>query len=83
MWPHNLWLSYVAGIQLIVLAVLRLFTIFRYSGAGKDEGLLPQYDDSFDKYDKTMLYALSLTSFKVFKLCNFKIHRDKFLMNVK
>ncbi|KAG4071791.1 hypothetical protein HA402_011945 [Bradysia odoriphaga] len=51
MWPHNLWLSYVAGIQLIILAILRLFTIFRYSGVGKDEGLLPQYDDSFDKSD--------------------------------
>ncbi|KAJ6640815.1 hypothetical protein Bhyg_05747 [Pseudolycoriella hygida] len=51
MWPHNLWLSYVAGIQLIILAILRLFTIFRYSGVGKDEGLLPQYDDSLDKSD--------------------------------
>lgn len=56
MWPHNLWLSYVAGVQLIILAILRLFTIFRYSGAGKDEGLLPQYDDSFEKYDVTIFY---------------------------
>lgn len=47
-WPFNLWLSYVAGCQLIILAILRLFTICRY-GAGKGEGLLPQYDDGFDK----------------------------------
>lgn len=49
MWPHNLWLSYVAGVQLIVLAVLRIFTIFRMSPNGKDEGLLPQMDNSDDK----------------------------------
>lgn len=52
MWPHRLWLSHVAGVQMIMLAVLRLFTIFRYGGGGgggKEEGLLPQHDDSFEK----------------------------------
>lgn len=48
-WPHNLWLSYVAGIQLIILAILRLCTLFRFSGNIKSEGLLPQRDDNFDK----------------------------------
>lgn len=59
MWPHSLWLSHVAGAQLILLAVLRVFTIFRYGGSrgcdgrsdggGKEEGLLPTGDDSFEK----------------------------------
>ncbi|CAO1401112.1 unnamed protein product [Diamesa serratosioi] len=51
MWPHNLWLSYVAGTQLIALAVLRIFTIFRANVNGKDEGLLPQFGENSDKYD--------------------------------
>lgn len=50
-WPNNLWLSYVAGAQLLVLAILRLCTIFRFNGNTKGEGLLPQYDDAFDKSD--------------------------------
>lgn len=50
MWPHNLWLSYVAGSQLIMLAVLRIFTIFRMSPNAKDEGLLPEFDDNAEKY---------------------------------
>ncbi|XP_055373451.1 uncharacterized protein LOC129606866 isoform X2 [Condylostylus longicornis] len=49
-WPHNLWLSYVAGVFLIILAILRLCTIFKFSGNFKgDEGLLPQRDDFMDK----------------------------------
>lgn len=47
-WPFRLWLSYVAGCQLIILAILRLFTVCRY-GRGKGEGLLPQFDDGYDK----------------------------------
>lgn len=43
-WPHNLWLSYVAGILLVLLAVLRLCLVFRFSSNSKDEGLLPQCD---------------------------------------
>lgn len=51
MWPHRLWLSHVAGVQMIMLAVLRLFTIFRYGGSrGKGDELLPQHDDSFEKW---------------------------------
>lgn len=49
-WPHNLWLSYVAGTQLIILAILRLLTIFKFNiNSNKDEGLLPDFEDSFDK----------------------------------
>ena len=44
LWPHNLWLSYVAGLLLILLAVLRLCLVFRFSNNSKDEGLLPQCD---------------------------------------
>lgn len=35
---------------MIILAILRLFTIFRFRGNGKDEELLKQYDDSFEKW---------------------------------
>lgn len=60
-WPHRLWLSYVAGCQLLLLALLRLLTVCRHGGGvggvgggfsrkGGGEGLLPQYDDSSDKY---------------------------------
>lgn len=49
-WPFHLWLSYVAGCQLIILAILRLLTICRYKVAGKrHDGLLPQFDDGLDK----------------------------------
>uniref|UniRef100_A0A1I8M816 Transmembrane protein 72 n=1 Tax=Musca domestica TaxID=7370 RepID=A0A1I8M816_MUSDO len=45
LWPHNLWLSYVAGGLLILVAVLRLCLVFRFSNTiSKDEGLLPQCD---------------------------------------
>ncbi|KAH8328271.1 hypothetical protein KR067_007520 [Drosophila pandora] len=43
LYPHNLWLSYVAGMFLILLGLLRLSTLFRFSPS-KDEGLLPQCD---------------------------------------
>lgn len=50
MWPNTLWLSPVAGSMLIILALLRMFTIFRFNSHSKGgEGLLPQYDDTFDK----------------------------------
>ncbi|KAI9581448.1 hypothetical protein GQX74_012773 [Glossina fuscipes] len=49
MWPHNLWLSYVAGILMILLALLRLCLIFRFTNNFKDEELLPQSD--FDKIE--------------------------------
>ncbi|EDW69843.2 uncharacterized protein [Drosophila virilis] len=45
--PHNLWLSYVAGMFLLLLALLRLCTLLRFGGGAghfKDEGLLPQCD---------------------------------------
>ncbi|XP_061393619.1 uncharacterized protein LOC133329136 isoform X3 [Musca vetustissima] len=45
LWPHNLWLSYVAGGLLMFVAVLRLCLVFRFSHArSKDEGLLPHCD---------------------------------------
>ncbi|XP_002042674.2 uncharacterized protein LOC6618404 [Drosophila sechellia] len=43
LYPHNLWLSYVAGMFLILLGLLRLCTLLRFS-ASKEEGLLPQCD---------------------------------------
>ncbi|KAH8240130.1 hypothetical protein KR032_011412, partial [Drosophila birchii] len=43
LYPHNLWLSYVAGMFLILLGLLRLCTLLRFSPS-KDEGLLPQCD---------------------------------------
>ncbi|XP_070498620.1 uncharacterized protein [Chironomus tepperi] len=51
MWPHNLWLSYVGGIQLIMLAILRMFTVFRTNIRGREDSLLPEFDESTDKYD--------------------------------
>lgn len=50
MWPHNLWLSFVCGFQLIVLAMLRMFTIFRIDGRGREDSLLPEFDESSDKW---------------------------------
>ncbi|KAH8408044.1 hypothetical protein KR222_002206 [Zaprionus bogoriensis] len=47
LYPHNLWLSYVAGMLLLLLALLRLGTLLRLGGGTtpyKDEGLLPQCD---------------------------------------
>ncbi|XP_001352939.3 uncharacterized protein [Drosophila pseudoobscura] len=43
LYPHNLWLSYVAGMFLLLLGLLRLCTLMRFIPA-KDEGLLPQCD---------------------------------------
>ncbi|XP_021697438.1 uncharacterized protein LOC5563737 isoform X1 [Aedes aegypti] len=51
MWPHRLWLSHVAGGQLIGLAVLRLLTLCQFRQGGKDEQLLNQFDENVDKYD--------------------------------
>lgn len=56
MWPHRLWLCYVAGFQLIILAMLRFLTIFRYQFTTDDDGygdedLLPQLDNSYEKCD--------------------------------
>lgn len=50
LYPHNLWLSYVAGMLLLLLALLRLGTLLPLgrdsaSAQHKDEGgLLPQCD---------------------------------------
>ncbi|TMW44933.1 hypothetical protein DOY81_009987 [Sarcophaga bullata] len=41
--------NYVAGLLLILLAVLRLCLVFRFSNNSKDEGLLPQCD--FEKVE--------------------------------
>lgn len=49
MWPHNLWLSYVAGIQLLILALLRMFTVFRTNVRGREDNLLPEFDEQTDK----------------------------------
>ena len=49
MWPHNLWLSYIGGVQLIILALLRMFTIFRINIRGREDSLLPEFDDPGDK----------------------------------
>lgn len=49
MWPHNLWLSYVGGVQLIMLAILRMFTVFRTNVRGREDSLLPEFDESTDK----------------------------------
>lgn len=51
MWPHNLWLSYIGGTQLIILALLRMFTVFRTNMRGREDSLLPEFDDPTDKYD--------------------------------
>ncbi|XP_038120691.1 uncharacterized protein LOC6051594 isoform X3 [Culex quinquefasciatus] len=50
-WPHRLWLSHVAGGQLIALALLRLLTVCQFRAGGKDEELLNQFDEHVDKYD--------------------------------
>lgn len=50
MWPHNLWLSYVGGVLLIILALLRMFTIFRTNLRGREDSLLPEFDDQTDKW---------------------------------
>ncbi|XP_029732421.1 uncharacterized protein LOC109406023 isoform X2 [Aedes albopictus] len=51
MWPHRLWLSHVAGGQLIALAMLRLLTLCQFRQGGKDEQLLNHFDEHVDKYD--------------------------------
>ncbi|XP_062542489.1 uncharacterized protein LOC134210456 isoform X2 [Armigeres subalbatus] len=50
-WPHRLWLSHVAGGQLIGLALLRLLTLCQFRPGGKDEQLLNHFDEHVDKYD--------------------------------
>lgn len=49
MWPRNLWLSYVAGVQLLILALLRMFTVFRTNVRGREDSLLPEFDEQTDK----------------------------------
>lgn len=44
-------MSYISGGQLIVLALLRLCTIFRYSRGNKEDELLPQFDDNTNHSD--------------------------------
>ncbi|XP_068149281.1 uncharacterized protein [Drosophila tropicalis] len=47
LYPHNLWLSQVAGIFLLLLGLLRLATLLRFISLAKltcDESLLPHYD---------------------------------------
>lgn len=49
MWPHRLWLSHVAGGQLIALALLRLLTLCQFRRqSGKDEELLNHFDEHVD-----------------------------------
>lgn len=49
MWPRNLWLSYVGGALLLILALLRMFTVFRTNVRGREDSLLPDFDDHSDK----------------------------------
>ncbi|KRF98512.1 uncharacterized protein Dwil_GK20186 [Drosophila willistoni] len=47
LYPHNLWLSQVAGIFLLLLGLFRLTTLLRFIPLAKlscDESLLPHYD---------------------------------------
>ncbi|KAL5291695.1 hypothetical protein ACFFRR_010851 [Megaselia abdita] len=50
LWPQNLWLSNMAGFQLILLALLRLLTLIRFTSSVKDEGLLPS-SNNFQRAD--------------------------------
>ncbi|XP_055607144.1 uncharacterized protein LOC129754906 [Uranotaenia lowii] len=50
-WPHRLWLSHVAGGQLIALAAFRLALVCQFRYRGRDEELLSQLDEHMDKYD--------------------------------
>lgn len=53
MWPNSLWLSSVVGIQLLILAILRLFTIFRYqSNTIKCESLLQKQPTNREYFEK-------------------------------
>lgn len=55
MWPNALWLSSVAGIQLLILAILRLLTIFRFNtNSSRCEGLLQKQSNQhhIDYFDK-------------------------------
>lgn len=53
MWPNSLWLSSVVGIQLLILAILRLFTIFRYqSNTIKCESLLQKQPANREYFEK-------------------------------
>lgn len=58
MWPHNLWLSYVAGSNLIFLALLRIFTIFRMSPNPKDHSLLQ--DDLSDGLENVIIQTTTV-----------------------
>lgn len=56
MWPNALWLSSVAGIQLLILAILRLLTIFRFqANTSRCESLLQKHTNQHhhrDYFDK-------------------------------
>lgn len=53
MWPNSLWLCSVVGIQLLILAILRLFTIFRYqSNTIKCESLLQKQPTNREYFEK-------------------------------
>lgn len=66
MWPHNLWLSYIGGMQLIVLALLRMFTIFRIAYRRRGESLLPEFDDQNDKWVFLFDFDYINLTFKIF-----------------
>lgn len=63
MWPNALWLSSVAGIQLIILAILRLLTIFRFD-ASRSEGLLPKQSNKHhrDYFDKWVMFVTFIST---------------------
>lgn len=48
-WSFNLWLSYLAGSQLIILAILRLVSICRNSQMHKERGLLPHFAAEYEE----------------------------------
>lgn len=53
MWPNSLWLSSVVGVQLLLLAILRLFTVIRYQNStNKCETLLQKQPNNREYFEK-------------------------------
>lgn len=53
MWPNSLWLSSVVGVQLLFLAILRLFTVIRHqNNTNKCESLLQKHPNSREYFEK-------------------------------
>lgn len=52
MWPNSLWLCSVVGVQLIILAILRLFTVFRFNVISARGDVLLQKQERVDYFEK-------------------------------